>query len=66
MWGISADKVQDILGAGRPAQRELNKAQRQAEVLREAGLNKEADKILNKETLPREKQDKTLSILHCL
>ena len=46
LWGISADKVQDILGAGRPAQRELNKAQRQAEVLREAGLNKEADKIL--------------------
>lgn len=46
LWGISPDKVQDVLSAGRPAQRELNKAQKQAEGLREMGLPKEADKTL--------------------
>ena len=46
LWGVSATKVQDIMGAAKPAQKELNKAQRQANTLREAGLHKEADKVL--------------------
>ena len=46
LWGVSADKIDDVMGRGRPAQREMRKAQQQAETLREAGLHSEADKVL--------------------
>lgn len=46
LWGVSANKVQDIFGAGKPAQRILSKTQKEAAELRKRGLNKEADKVL--------------------
>ena len=46
LWGVSADKIDDVMGRGRPAQREIRNAQQQAETLREAGLHSEADKVL--------------------
>ena len=46
LWGVSATKVQDIFGAGKPAQRILSKTQKEAAELRKRGLNKEADKVI--------------------
>jgi len=48
LWGVSATKVQDIFGAGKPAQRILSKTQKEADELRKRGLNKEADKVIKK------------------
>jgi hypothetical protein len=47
VWGISERKIQDVLGKGSaPAVRVMDEAERKADVLREAGLRKEADAIL--------------------
>lgn len=46
LWGVSTNKVQDIFGAGKPAQRILSKTQKEAAELRKRGLNKEADKVI--------------------
>ena len=49
LWGVSATKVQDIFGAGKPAQRILSKTQKEAAELRKRGLNKETALIVAKE-----------------
>lgn len=44
-WGISKVKVDDILGQGRVARKESAPLYRDADILDEAGLSKEADKL---------------------
>jgi hypothetical protein len=47
VWGISERKVQDVLGKGSaPAVRTLDDAKRKADILRESGLTKEADAVM--------------------
>ena len=45
LWGISTTKVADILGRGKPAQKEIKKHYREADLLAEAGLNTAANKV---------------------